>query len=398
MLDKLLTYAKFGTLFCGVEHTFFDHKEEINVLLLKKKRDEFLLKEKIKCESVHELNGRLQKDQHLYLIISSDKILSKTLEGVFTGKNAIAEAFPNLNSNDFYYEVYNTTQKTFVSIGRKEYITNFLASYKKQHLNVVGFSLGNLIVSQFKDIAQYNHLETSHSRIVFEDNEVESIEPLTKVSNKEYTLNGLHISNFSVLPLAGIIAYYTQRTFTDSNFENESIRLLSHFKQQRIFKVGLTSGLAFIFISLLVSFLFFNSYNSTINSVTAELELNKTYKNSLLELTEEVRKKERLVTDYSLSHSKVSWYLDQLGSSLPTSITLTVLNYQPQLKNIKKGKQVLIDENTIVIKGVSTINEDFSNWMSQLEKSEWIEKATIKDYGTHKKSTTEFELELKLKP
>ncbi len=397
MFDKLLTYAKFSSLFCGVEHTSKDGEEVINVLLLKKKKNEFLVEQSLKSNTAQELKEHIPKNQHLFLIVNTDQVLSKTLDGVYNEQKAIAEAFPNLNSKDFYYEICNTSTNTFVSISRKEYIDDLLELYKTQVFNCIGFSLGNLAIAQLKNIADVNYLETSNSGVTFVENEIEAIKNVSFKNETEYNLNGLNLTNSSILPLAGIISYYTQQTFTDSNFSELSTVLFSDFIQQRIFKVGLTSGLTLLFISLLVSFLFFSSYNADINTISSELELNKTYKNSLLQVTDQVNKKERLVTDFSLSSSKVSWYLDQLGCTLPSSITLTDLQYQPLEKSIKKEKQILTEENTILIKGVSTINENFSNWMNLLEKLDWIDKATIKDYGTDKKSTTEFELELKLK-
>ncbi len=397
MLDKLLTYTKFGSLFCGVEHTSKDGKEAINGLLLKKKKGEFLVEKTFISSAATDLKDQLPKSQHFYLIVNTDQVLSKTLNGVYNEQKAIAEAFPNLNSKDFYYEVYNTSTKSFIAISRKEYVDNLLNSYKKQEYNCIEFSLGNLAIAQLKDIVDVNNLQTSNSRINFVENEIDAINSVTVVSETEYNLNGLNLTNNSVLPLAGIISYYTQQSLTDSNFLELSTTLFSDFKQQRIFKVGLTLGLTLLFVSLMISFLLFSSYNKEINAISSELELNKTYKNSLLQLTDDVNKKERLVTDFSLSSSKVSWYLDQLGGKLPNSITLTELHYQPLQKSIKKEKQILLEENTILIKGESAINEDFSNWINILEKLDWIENVAIKHYGTDKKSTAAFEIELKLK-
>ena len=396
MLNKLLTYTKFGALFCGVEHTSINDKEQLSTLLLNKKKDAFFVEMSFESDTVSDLKEYVPKNQHLFLIVNTDQVLSKTLNGVYSEQKAITEAFPNLNSSDFYYEVYATHTKTFVAIGRKDYINNLLELYKAEEFNCIGFSLGNLTITQLKSIVDVDFLETSNSSITFVENELETIKPLTNSSEKEYTLNGLDLTNFDVLPLSGIISYYTQQNFTESNFTEVNTKLHGDFKQERIFKTGLVIGLTFIFISLLVSFLFLSHYSAKMNTISSELELNKTYKNSLLQLTDEVNKKERLVTDFSLSSSKASWYLDHLGNALPSSITLTDLQFQPLQKSIKKDKSILIEENMILVKGTSTNNEDFSNWMNLLEKLDWVEKSTIREYGTDKKLATEFELELKL--
>jgi Tfp pilus assembly protein PilN len=199
------------------------------------------------------------------------------------------------------------------------------------------------------------------------------------------------------LSLAGILSYYTNQKFTQLNFLDRINKLNNDFKQKRIFDIGLKIGLGTVFILLLVSFLFFSSYTSKIDGLNTSLEVNKTQKNSFLKLSDLVNKKEKLINDFSLTSSKAAWYINQIGETLPHSIILSEIQWQPLTKNIKKEKQVLVQKNSIIIKGKSGNNTKFSSWVNLLEKQSWIDTIQIQEYGTGKKSSTEFKLRIKIK-
>jgi len=167
---------------------------------------------------------------------------------------------------------------------------------------------------------------------------------------------------------------------------------MADFNHKRFFSISLKTGLSSVFILLLISFLFFSNYTNKTNMLSIELETNKALKNELLKLNEQVSKKENLVTSFSLSSSKASWYLDQIGNSIPNSVLLTSLNFQPLTKNIKEDIKISTQENNILIQGTSTKSDDFSKWVQQLEQKNWVYKVLIQDYGTGKKNTTAFEL------
>lgn len=392
MLFKILTYSKYGNLYCGVEHSYLNGQEKLNVLLLKKKNGEFFVEKTFESDTIIQLKGQLKKQQHLFLIINTNQVLSKILEGAYEPQKTLGKAFPNLNIEDFYYEIHATSENTFISICRKNYIDNILQEYNANHLNVIGFSLGNLIGSQLKSYLNNRSINSTNASISFGNNGISGIKKSENIVVSNITINDLEVTNVQVLPLAGIIAYYTNQKTNTSNFNQLCSVLSDNFKHIRIFGIGLKFGLSLTFTLLLISFLFFSHFSSKINNMKSELELNKAEKKSMVRLANDVSKKERLVTDFSMTSSKSSWYLDQIGGSIPTSIILSELQYQPLEKNIKKDNEILLKENKIIIKGSANNTTDFSQWIKALEQQDWIDKVTIQQYGIGKKVNTEFEL------
>lgn len=398
MLSKLLKYGQFGSEFCGIEHTVLDGQEKLNSLILKKKGDEFIINHSFICSTPTELAKQLRTNQHLFLIINNHNVLFKRLVGIHDVQSTLNISFPNLKIKDFYYEIYTSTSDTYVSICRKDYIDNLLLTYTSNKLNVVGFSLGNIGVSQLVSFINDTTISTTNGTISFFNQEIDNITLTTDINlSDSYEINGLTITKNEVLPLTGILAYYTQQTTTVSNFSDTIKQLHTHFNQKRIFDIGLKAGLGIMFILLVISYLMFANYYEKTTILSTELELQKTYKKSMITLDQEVSKKKRLVNDLSMESSRVSWYLDQIVGYIPNTILLTELQYQPTVNNIKEDQEILIQEHQISVKGSTSSSNDFSNFINILDQNNWIEKVTILEYGDPKNTMTQFNLLISLK-
>jgi Tfp pilus assembly protein PilN len=276
-------------------------------------------------------------------------------------------------------------------------VENYIKTYHENQLRVIGFSLGNVVASQLVGFVKNTFIETSNKVIVFDKQKVRTISSLTTTTIDKQDINGIQVSSKRVLSLAGILAYYATQKQTVSNFSKRLDTLETDFKGHRFFDIGLKVGLGTVFVLLLVSFLLFSNYTANINELTASLELNKTHKNALLKLSEVVQKKEQLITRFSLASSKTSWYITQLGSTVPTSVLLSEIQYQPLVKTIKEEKEILLHLRILTVKGMAGNGTDFSNWIHALEREDWIEKVIIKSYGLGKKTATEFELSIEIK-
>lgn len=397
MLQKLKKYSQYQNVYCGVEHTNTVANEQIHFLVLKKKKEALDTEKLGVVNNISELEKELPKNQHLYLIINNEQVLTKKLDGTITFEKAITKAFSNLNRSDFYTEILNTTNNTFVSICRKDIVDPILNTYKKQNLNVIGFSLGNLISSQLSSLINSDTINTSNARIDFENNQISTIQYTEYTEHEKYNINGLEIDYNQLLSLSGIISYYTENQQTQSNFEDVLANLNTNFKQKRVFDVGMKTGLGLILSLLLISFLVFSNYNEKVNQLSNENMVSENLKNTLLKLKAKTIKKRKLFKEVTSSaNSKVSFYIDELGNFLPESVLLNRLQYQPKTKAIKKNKEILVHNNSIIIKGKSSDSNQFSTWIESLEKTTWISKVSITNYGTGKKKTTEFELKLSI--
>ena len=248
---------------------------------------------------------------------------------------------------------------------------------------MIDFSLGNIAIKNLPDFISNETVYSSNAKIDFEKNTVKEIKK-TSVSKEVYSINDLEVSNNEVLALGGIISYYSKNSSSSISKDLKEV-----YRQKRFFDVGLKAGLGFLLTILLINFLFFSSFRSQVGNLSAELQLSETYKNQLNKLQKEVIQKKQLVKSVnSASNSKVSKYMDALGFSVPNTILLTQINTQPKEGVQKPDKKLLFKKNTIIVKGTSKEHENFSKWISILEKTAWIKNVSILEYGKGKKTNS----------
>lgn len=397
MFSKALKYMKYGSYYAAVEHQSNDDNK-LALLVLKKEKNEFKVETQKKLSSIKEVAETLNKNQHLYLAVNNNQVLSKSVKKELNEDKALQNGYSTIKISDFYYEIVQLEDCTHISICRKEYIQKLIDDYKQQHLNIIGFTLGNSAVIHLLPFLESTSISTSNASLAIANNLISSIDLIDKVDEHPYLINGIEILNNYTLSLAAIISYYSNGIKTASNFNSYNTLISKEFAQKRFFSLGLKTGLAVLFISLLVNFLLFDYYNGHNETLIQNSQINQSYKEQLLLLNNELNNKKKLVDDIANSTtSKTSFYFDQIGMSVPTTISLNSIGYQPVLKKIEDGKKIVLSEQTLLIKGSSSNGENFSNWVKGLEKFDWIKSVDIVDYGTGKKLGTMFELRIALK-
>lgn len=393
MLNKLLKHIKYGSLYGAIEHQKYEDGEKLALLLLKKKKNEFEIEKQNQFNSFNEIIKSINKEQHLYLIVNNNHVLSKSITKILNENKAVLSAFPAIKIKDFYYEVLQLETMTHVSICRKEYINELMHSYKNQHINIIGFSLGNSIIGTIIPFISNSTFTTSNASIVANANDLVSIEFKNNATEIPYIVNGITISNNYMLSLAGIIKYYTNQNTTIANFREDNLLSSKSYTQKRFFNIGLKIGLGLLFLLLFINFILFDFYNNKITILTEKTQINLASKEKNRILYKELEIKKKLIDDIvNSTSSKTSLYFDQLGASIPATILLNSIEYQPVLKNIEEDKKVELNKNILLIKGISMKGEDFSNWIKNIENKSWVKSVNIVEYGTGKKIKTSFEL------
>ncbi len=386
MLWQKLTYGK---KYAAIEHA---ENNVFQLLQLRKQKKEFVVSKRRQEKDFQELIVSLKKQSHVFVIFNNEQILTKKITEIDLEEKALLRlAFPTIKISDFYYETYKTNGNTFVAIARKKYIDAILLQYQKKGIWVIDFSLGNLVVKNLQEIVAEKKLQTSNASIYFEAKTIHEIKKET-ISKKTFIINELPVSNSEILPLAGIIAYYTKNT---SSLIYQELK--ENYTQKRIFEMGLKSALGFLLVLLLVNFLIFSSYRNQVNGLSGVAEMFEESKIKLEHLQKKVNQKKQLVASFqTASKSKRSQYLNELGNTTPTTILLSQMNFQPVKGAQRTGKKLVFDEKKILLKGACKKDEDFSAWIALLEKQDWVKSISINGYGKGKKrgSLSNFEFEI----
>jgi hypothetical protein len=381
---------KYGTKYSAIEHA---EQDSYNYLRLAKKKQELVVSARKKATSFQEFLPQLKGLKHVFLIVNDEQVLSKKIEGNENDfLSAARTAFPNITLSDFYFQVYATEYNSFISIARKEYVANIIKRYENAGISVIDFSLGNLAIQNLTGVLNQSEIFSSNAQLFFKSNELQEIKKL-QVTTREYVVNDITINNDEVLLLGGIVGYYT-------NTASSSVRndLQQIYKQKRFFDLGLKFSLGFLSTILFINFLIFSAYRNEISTLSFSLQLSETYKNQLNALQSNRDKKRELVKSISSNAtSNLSEYIDEIAISAPNTTLLVGLKYQPIKGTIKRDKQIMFDKNSIVITGTSKNNSASSDWIAILQKKDWIEKATIIQYGNAKKKRSDASFEFLIK-
>ncbi len=398
MLKAITTYLQFGNRFCGIEHATENGQEKLYVTLLKKTKKEVDIQSLFEASSIKNLSELLPKNQHAVLIINNESVLTKKIESDQTDDlKLVYKAFPNIRLEDFYYEVLIQKSIHFVSICRKTYIEELINEYKTQGISIIDVSLGNSIAFSITNYINSKTISTSNTNITVEDKNITTIEKVNDLQQVEYDINGIIVSNTQLLSFSGALNLVVNNYHPHTNFEVYKELILNNYNHSRFFSQFLKFGLSFLLGLLLINFFFFNHYYNSVNELQQTSQISQATKKKVLELNETVSKTQKMVDDMlQSSSSKSSFYVNEIIHSLPSSILLAELNYQPLLKRIKTEQAIENNINTIMISGTSNSSESFSKWIVNLDAIGWIEKVEILSYGDISKSKSDFSIKLNI--
>lgn len=385
MLQKTTSYLLFGNQYCGIEHTSIDGKESINVTILKKTKKELTIEDTFEIKSIEDQSALIPKNAHAFLILNNENVITKRIEnGQKEAIKLVQLAFPNININDFMYEVLVQNKVHFVSICRRSYIEDIIELYKSKGVFIINFSLGNLIIANITDFISFNTIITPNREIKISNNEICEIEIYHFIEKADfhYVINGLATNNKSIISVSAALTSVLGNHKSSTNFDTEKQQLKETFKNLVFFRQFLTFFLIFLFSALLINFLVFNHYFNKVSILYQTSQINQNTKILVTELNEKVTKSQKIVENLlNNNHSKSSYFINEIAQDLPISIQLKELDYQPLLKKIKSEEDIMIEADVMLVSGESKDSDAFSNWVSQLEKKEWLTKLEVTNYA-----------------
>lgn len=399
MLDTIKTYLQYKNRFCGVEYTQKDGQEILYTTILKKTKKTLDIENLFEAPSLNALSNKLPKKQPVFLIINDFNVITKCIEvkAHSINDNLVYNAFPNLNIDDFYYEIVEQGGKFFISICRKSHLETLEKQFMEYGIKVIRIALGNNIISAISNFTNKDQINSSNATIFLEKGLIKTIKKKDLSNFKTYNINGLKISNNNLLSLSGALETAIGNYNHIINFESLIQTLKGNFLQSRFYSILLRTGLTVILSTLLINFFIFNHYFNQVNTLKYSSQINEASKQDLLELNETVNKSQKMVEDMlKSSASKSSYYVNTIIQSLPESVVLSELNFHPLVKGIKKEKPVETDNKTITISGVSNQSESFSEWLNNLENLIWINSVDIMSYEDASNTNSEFNIKLNL--
>jgi len=396
MINSKIENKIIGKQFLGIEVFSNAKTEKINCVLVNKDKDELSVIEYYKFNSINEISFDKVNNTPAIITINTDKVLIKEIDIV--EKNdliLVKKAFPNLNLDEFYYDIWRLTDKSIVSIVRKNYLENLINSLRNTFkLKIATVFIGIAPIKSTINYISQNTIDLNgrsfdkiNSSLLFRTSfEDQSI----------YEISGMRIKGEDLLSFSGIVSFVTFNLGTGSVLELNTI-IKNDFLQDAIFKTISRFTVFSLLTILLINYVFFTHYFNKYEELTLKNEQEIINQSKLEVLKKNVLEKEKKLKEIALSSAeKITVKINNISKTIPTTILLEEFDYQPIIKKGNNENLTLFQENNIKINGITTDNDDFTNWIESLSKKDFIKEVTIVDFGKNENKELIFTISINL--
>jgi len=397
MLKKIIQHITEGNTYQGLEIFDFEGEEKFSLLKLEQKKGELNLLDSKTSVKLDEILPYIEKKAPLFVTFNSSQVLKKNI--VTEIKNnpelLLVNAFPNLELDNFYYQVAQADENAIVCISKKEHIEWYLEQLKKIGLMPFQISLG---VSEINSLSGHinGNILGSNFEVNFEDGKFDRFNSSKESDSSSVNIGGLQLLQNQILSFSQILAYFNKKSKI-TNLDSINTALLNSFKNLRVFDFGIKAALGFFLILLLGNFLVFNYFHTENQRFESSLASGDLQDDSIKKLSKRVQiKEERLKVLTKSKNSKTSLYFDKLGLGVPNSIYLGDMQFQPLLIPIRKDKPIELQKKSLQVSGVTNDKTAFTIWSDNLEMQNWVHRVEIMDYEFISNSSANFTLNLVL--
>ncbi len=282
------------------------------------------------------------------------------------------------DASQFIIESYVRDGKGLVSIVRKDLHERVLEEFSKGKLDLISLRSYPFSIENLSAIIPLNGEHVIGGwKFNFTDEHIESIKPYS----------GEHFENYQVgddlLHSDHLVAYADCLGFFMGNYDESEVNhtCLSEYVYKKMTQLLGWGVLAFLFLTLTANYLVNDSYRKKYDVIAGEYDKNKSLLQQLKKSESDLNKKESLIIKGGLSGTNdKTWYIDRAISLMPNQLVLSYLSFNPVLKKVRPGKEILLKNNAISIEGETKDTRYVHQWLTALKKENWIKEVEMISY------------------
>lgn len=364
---------QYHSMLCGVEKT--------GLKLINVQRD--LTQEKLLLLT--------KKKTPLLLLLDGKGVLHKSIQ-----RNEESEMvwFKNLDFDTLHFTSYQTEEHLFIGFCRKAILEETLSLFESNELTVLGSYVGSISGILAAPFIAKPVYKSNFCTVKINDDKPISL-GISEIEEKnvEHVIDQQSLNPFHISLLGAAIDYFSG----GSALEKSQIK--QDTEQEFIYKKAFEKIGIFVLLFFLLSLM--GSYFSTqiIISKNTELllanKLNGKTISELRNLETEFETKSQIYREMGIASTKYySFYCYKITSSTPSAIRLKKLELNPVKSEIKTGKKIELDVNSINIEGQTIKERELNSWIGRLKTEKWIKKIEISSVKKQKKGGVEFKLKI----
>lgn len=326
-------------------------------------------------ETAEELVKKAGKGTPYVIHLTGFGVLARIAENAPNYKEGL---LVNGGEDDFYFSCYELKSTVGVSFIRRSLIDSFLETLGAQKVFIWGIHTGPVPLLQLageNGSLQLDYLiETSNG-------DIRKLERNTGEVKRFGTAGGFFNTDAAYVHSIARLTFEPNENYHQGFSEERQQQTRNDFKEYTQF-VRIGVGILVFFLTTLTGNYF---YVNHLNDVAAQLEADISGYGENLALTDRLEQEKQrklvLVENSGIQSSKyVSFYLDEIGSSVPASIQLSSLETFPLTEPLKPKRKVELNIHHITITGFSGNSKVLDDWMEALERKKWINSVELINY------------------
>ncbi len=315
----------------------------------------------------------------------------------------IAENVPNYkegllvtgNEDDFYFSCYELKGTVGVSFIRRSLVNALLEELTAQKVFIWGIHTGPVPLVSILPETSVANLDYT---IEVAKGELKVLERNSDEMKRLATDTGFLDTDAAYVRALYELTFQPTEVYFQGLEEERFQQTKADYKEfVRFVKLGI-GILAFFLVTLVGNYFYVNH----LNAVAAQLEADIAGFGENLalmdRLQQEKQRKLLLIENSGVQSSKyVSFYLDEIGISVPASIQLTDMVTFPLIEPLKPKRKVELNPQHLTIMGFSGSSKVLDDWMENLERKEWIASVELINYVRMNDQKATFHLLVKIK-
>lgn len=360
------------------------------ILDIKKNKDRLSISKSKTLTDFSEVKNAISKKNTLLLNFSGRGVVNKMVE---SKADYIKEVLFNGSSEDFYVYTLFEDQNNFVSISRKEGVNEQFKLLERAGFKPVDFSLGPFVSALSQQFLNQDIILLENWTLVFQDKSLINFSS-RDTSNEIYEIGNETLHSRDIVLFSSLLnfLYPSDKIQYDNAFLGENSR---EQKLRRIFDYLAFGSLLFFLVALLSSYALLNYFNNGYVKYEQQLyHFNDDYF-QMKKMEEDLQNKQFIARNSGvLSKNFLSFYINEIGVSIPNEIILSNLKINPISKKIKTNEKIEIESNTILLEGNAKRSASVNKWVKELREYDWINKIEILNLNTNSGNKDSFSIKI----
>lgn len=387
-----------GSYVVGLQVSFRANSQNCiyHLIAVKKSRGKVsVAKQVIELTSIEEIVKFIPKNTPVVICIDGKVIIHKFIQEV-VGDNGLNFVLPNANKDDFYVQTSDVKDGAYVSVIRKEVVTDILDKFSQHKVIPALIYLGPFVNTytaflyneEVKFKTEFWDVAATKDQVIYS--------PISSTDSNFVFMNGENLRDFCLPVYALSVAYLVD---IDIPTVDISKALKEEFQFKRAVWLGGWFILSLLFTILLVNFFFFSSYNDKYQNLNNLLQQNQSLLSRNDELKAKYTQKRRFIERSGLLEtSKFSFYADRIARIIPDSLQLTNIQIAPVNDKIRSDKPIVFDEEIIIVSGKCSNSRYFNYWKDKIKAESWVKTILINQFGQEEpEKPIVFEIQLVIK-